>query len=128
MFYSKIKALQELQQISHHFAQKKDNPIFGQPMGNVHASLRSYFSTLYPLDTFRYDIVSLSMTIPNLQIAVFLNSHPGLAFGRPVVMAGFRPAMITGGLENSRRDVQGITKWKSQFFTFNPTEKNYFLG
>ena len=39
------------------------------------------------------------MTISHLQIAVFLNSHPGSAFGRPVVMAGLRPAMTTGGLE-----------------------------
>ena len=31
------------------------------------------------------------MTISHLQIAVFLNSHPGLAFGQPVVMAGRRP-------------------------------------
>ena len=41
------------------------------------------------------------MTISHLQIAVFLNSHPGSAFGRPVVMAGLRPAMTTGGLENT---------------------------
>ena len=68
MFYSKIKVLQELPQNGHHFRQKKDNPIFGQPMGNVHASLRPY-------------LVPSHMT---LQIAVFLNSHP-----RPtVVMAG----------------------------------------
>ena len=40
------------------------------------------------------------MTISHLQIAVFLNSHPGSAFGRPVVMAGLRPAMTTGDLEN----------------------------
>ena len=29
MFYSKIKALQELPQNGYHFAQKKDNAIFG---------------------------------------------------------------------------------------------------
>ena len=86
MFYSKIKVLQELQQNGHHFRQKKHDAIFGQPMENVHASLRSYFCTLYPLDTFRYDTVSLSMTISHLQIPVFLNSHPGLAFGRPVAV------------------------------------------
>ena len=39
-------------------------------------------STLYPLDTFRYDTVLLSMTISHLQIAVFLT---GSAFSRPVV-------------------------------------------
>ena len=57
MFYSKIKALQELQQISHHFAQKKHNAFFGQPMGNVHASLRSYlvpYILLIPSDMIPY--------------------------------------------------------------------------
>ena len=48
-------------------------------------------STLYPLDTFRYDTVSLSMTISHLQIAVFLNSH--LADGL------WTTAMTTGGLD-----------------------------
>ena len=42
MFYSKIKGLQELPQNDYHFAQKKHDAIFGQPMENVHASLRSY--------------------------------------------------------------------------------------
>ena len=46
MFYSKIKALQELQQNGHHFAQKKHDAFFGQPMENVHASLRSLGNAL----------------------------------------------------------------------------------
>ena len=57
MFYSKIKALQELPQNGHHFAQKKDNPFFGQPMGNVHASLRPYlvpYILLKPSDMIPY--------------------------------------------------------------------------
>ena len=57
MFYSKIKALQELPQISHHFRQKKHDAIFGQPMENVHASLRSYlvpYILLIPSDMIPY--------------------------------------------------------------------------
>ena len=56
MFYSKIKALQELQQISHHFIQKKHDAIFGQPMENVHASLRSYLVPYFsvPNDSYLY--------------------------------------------------------------------------
>ena len=57
MFYSKIKALQELPQISLHFAKKKYDAIFGQPMENVHASLRSYlvpYILLKPSDMIPY--------------------------------------------------------------------------
>ena len=57
MFYSKIKALQELPQISHHFVQKIYDAIFGQPMENVHASLRSYlvpYILLKPSDMIPY--------------------------------------------------------------------------
>ena len=39
MFYSKIKALQELPQNGHHFAKKKHDAIFGQPMENVHVCM-----------------------------------------------------------------------------------------
>ena len=61
---------------------------------------KTILSTLYTLETFRYDTLSLSMTISHLQIAVFLNSHPAVGL-RPtaVVMAGLRPAMTTGGLD-----------------------------
>ena len=57
MFYSKIKALQELQQISLHFVQKIYDAFFGQPMENVHASLRSYlvpYNLLIPSDIILY--------------------------------------------------------------------------
>ena len=57
MFYSKIKALQELQQNGHHFIQKKHDAFFGQPMENVHASLRSYlvpYILLIPSDMILY--------------------------------------------------------------------------
>ena len=57
MFYSKIKVLQELQQNGHHFRQKKHDAIFGQPMENVHASLRSYlvpYILLIPSDMILY--------------------------------------------------------------------------
>ena len=48
------------------------------------------------------------MTISHLQIAVFLNSHPGSAFGRPVVMAGLRPAMTMGGLDKYRGSLKKV--------------------
>ena len=57
MFYSKIKALQELPQNDYHFRQKKHDAIFGQPMENVHASLRSYlvpYILLIPSDMILY--------------------------------------------------------------------------
>ena len=57
MFYSNIKALQELPQNGHHFAKKKHDAIFGQPMENVHASLRSYlvpYILLKPSDMIPY--------------------------------------------------------------------------
>ena len=73
---------------------------FWTAYGKCTCKSKIILSTLYPLDTFRYDTVSLSMTTSHLQIAVFLNSHPGSAFGRPVVMAGLRPAMTTGGLDD----------------------------
>ena len=88
MFYSKIKALQELPQISHHFVQKMWKSIFWTAYGKCTCKSKIILSSIYPLETFRYDTLSLSMTISHLQIAVFLNSHPGSAFGRPVVMAG----------------------------------------
>ena len=82
MFYSKIKALQELPQNGNHFRQNA--------YGKCMCKSKIILSTLYSLDTFRYDPVSLSMTISYLQIAVFLNSHPAV---------GLRPAMTTGGLD-----------------------------
>ena len=57
MFYSKIKGLQELPQNDYHFIQKKHDAIFGQPMENVHASLRSYlvpYILLKPSDMIPY--------------------------------------------------------------------------
>ena len=57
MFYSKIKALQELPQNGHHFVQKIYDAIIGQPMENVHASLRSYlvpYILLIPSDMILY--------------------------------------------------------------------------
>ena len=82
------------------FHTKKTRCNFWTAYGKCTCKSKIILSTLYPLETFRYDTLSLSMTISHLQIAVFLNSHPGSAFGRPVVMAGLRPAMTTGGLEN----------------------------
>ena len=101
MFYSKIKVLQELQQNGHHFRQKKTRCNFWTAYGKCTCKSKIILSTLYPLDTFRYDTLSLSMTISHLQIAVFLNSHPAVGL-RPtaVVMAGLRPAMTTGGLDD----------------------------
>ena len=81
------------------FHTKNIRCIFWTAYGKCTCKSKIIQSIIYPLDTFRYDTLSLSMTISHLQIAVFLNSHPGSAFGRPVVMAGLRPAMTTGGLE-----------------------------
>ena len=57
MFHPKINALPELQQNGCHLAQKKHDAIFGQPMENVHASLRSYlvpYILLIPSDMIPY--------------------------------------------------------------------------
>ena len=82
------------------FHTKKGQSIFWTAYGKCTCKSKTILNTLYPLETFRYDTLSLSMTIPHLQIAVFLNSHPAVGL-RPtaVVMAGLRPAMTTGGLD-----------------------------
>ena len=95
MFHSKTKALQELPQLSHHFTQKMYNPLFGQPMGNVHASLWPYlvpYILLIPSDMYCITLHDY-FTSPN---CCFLNSHPGcwpnsrhpwswLAFGKSLL-------------------------------------------
>ena len=90
---------------------KKTRCNFWTAYGKCTCKSKIILSTLYPLDTFRYDTVSLSMTISHLQIAVFLNSHPAVGL-RPtaVVMAGLRPAMTTGGLENSNKYLHSLIK------------------
>ena len=93
MFYIKNKALQELQQISHHFAQKKDNPFFGQPMGNVHAILRPYFIlyTLYPV--IPYDMILYhSPGLFQISICYF--------FKQPAVRPNCGQLWTMGGLDN----------------------------
>ena len=58
--------------------------------------------TLSPLEclSFANTIQADLPTCAIIPIFIFLNSHPGSAFGRPVVMAGLRPAMTTGGLDD----------------------------
>ena len=80
------------------FGTKNKQSIFWTAYGKCTCKSKIILSTLYPLDTFRYDTLSLSMTISHLQIAVFLNSHPGSAFGRPVVMAGLSASHDHGWL------------------------------
>ena len=89
------------------FQTKKGQSNFWTAYGKCTCKSKIILSTLYPLETFRYDTLSLSMTISHLQIAVFLNSHPAVGL-RPtaVVMAGLRPAMTTGGLENCKQEVE----------------------
>ena len=55
------------------FHTKNKQSIFWTAYGKCTCKSKIILSTFYPLDTFRYDTVSLSMTISHLQIAVFLN-------------------------------------------------------
>ena len=88
MFLSKNQGVTRVATNLPPFQTKKGQSNFWTAYGKCTCKSKTILSTLYTLETFRYDTLSLSMTISHLQIAVFLNSHPGSAFGRPVVMAG----------------------------------------
>ena len=51
--------------------------------------------------------ITVYHSFPIIPIFIFLNSHPGSAFGQPVVIAGLRPAMTMGGLDQHNQCRKG---------------------
>ena len=97
-FLSKIKALQELHQNVGASYKKLTLPFLVHHCRN----LKSGICTISFLLRSLYMFITVYHSFPIIPIFIFLNSHPGSAFGRPVVIAGLRPAMTTGGLDNPK--------------------------
>ena len=87
MFLSKNQGVTRVATNLPPFQTKKGQSNFWTAYGKCTCNSKIILSTIYPLVTFRYDPVSLSMTISHLQIAVFLMSHPSW------------PSAIEGGLD-----------------------------